>query len=111
VRFDPRQCGLNVPQLPLHGEREGWHRALHSLQHVHAQQVDQALLSVYLAEETLSTSDLRAVLPIVGILLVWEHVAEWRVGGQVQPPNFEVYLSDRRELACSIDVRFNVSSQ
>jgi hypothetical protein len=39
-------------------QRERRHRAFHALEHVHAQQVDQAFFAVGLAEEAFAAADL-----------------------------------------------------
>ena len=62
VALDAGQRGFHVAQLALHGEGKGRHRAFHALEHVDAQQVDQAFLAVDLAEEALAAANLRAVL-------------------------------------------------
>ena len=74
-------------------------RAFHALEHVDAQQVDQALLAVHLAEEALAAANLGAVFLVVGRLLVRQHVAQRRVGGEVQAADLVVDLADRAELA------------
>ena len=99
MALDAGERGFHVPQLALHGEGEGRHRAFHALEHIDAQQVDQALLAVDLAEEALAAANLGAVLLVVRLLLVRQHVAQRRVGGEIQAADFEVDLADRAELA------------
>jgi hypothetical protein len=81
------------------GERERGDRAFHPLEDVHAQQVDEALLAVHLPEEALPAANLRAVLGVIGGLLVRQHVSERRVGRECQAANLVVDLPDRTELA------------
>ena len=99
VALDLGQRGFHVGKLALDGEGEGGDRALHALEHVDAQQVDQALLAVHLAEEALAAANLGAVLRVVGRLLVRQHVAQRRVGGEVQAADLVVDLADGAELA------------
>ncbi len=49
--LDAGEGGLDVAELALDGEGEGGDRALHALEDVDAEQVDEALLAVHLAEE------------------------------------------------------------
>ena len=95
-------------KLALHGEGEGRDGALHALEHVDAQQVDQAFLAVHLAEEALAAANLGAVLRVVGRLLVRQHVAQRRVGGEVQAADLVVDLADRAELAGAVHVGLDV---
>jgi hypothetical protein len=81
--------------LALDREGERGHGALHALEHVDAQQVDEAFLAVDLAEEALAAANLGAVLLVVGGLLVRQHVPQRRVGGQVQAADLVVDLADR----------------
>ncbi len=68
--LDVGQHGFHVLELPLNRQRKGRHGAFHALEHIHPQQVDQALFTVGLAEEALAAANLGAVLGIVGGLLV-----------------------------------------
>ena len=95
-------------KLPLDREGEGGDRAFHPLEDVDAQQVDQALLAVDLPEEALAAADLGAVLRVVGRLLVRQHVAKRRVGGEVQAADLVVDLADRAELAGAVHVGLDV---
>ena len=87
--------GFHVGELALERESEGGDRALHPLQDVDPQEVDQAFFAVHLAEEALAAANLRAVLGVVGRLLVRQHVAQGRVGAEVQAADFVVDLADR----------------
>ena len=68
--FDACQCVLYILELALHGQGEGRYTAFHAFEHVHAQQVDQAFLTIRLAEETFAATHLGAVFGVVGRLLV-----------------------------------------
>ena len=61
-----------------------------------------------LPEEALAAADLGAVLLVVGRLLVRQHVAKRRVGGEVQPADLVVDVADRAELAGQVDVGLDV---
>ena len=51
---------------------------------------------------------LRAVLLVVGRLLVRQHVAQRRVGAEVQPADLVVDLADGAELAGAVDVGLDI---
>jgi len=70
LALDAGKRRFHVPQLALHREGEGRHRAFHPLEHVDAHQVGQALFAVGLSEEALAAANLGAVLLIVRLLLV-----------------------------------------
>ncbi len=61
-----------------------------------------------LAEEALAAADLGAVLRVVRRLLVRQHVAQRRVGGEVQAADLVVDLADRAELAGAVHVGLDV---
>ena len=109
--LDVGQHGFNVFQLPLHRQREGRHGALHALEHVHPQQMDQAFFAVGLAEEALAAPDLGAVLGVVSGLLVRQHVAQRGVAGQVQASDFKIDVLDGPELACQVHVGLDVDGR
>ncbi len=97
-----RSCAkrrFDVGKLPL--EREGERRdgTFHPLEDVDPQQVDEAFLAVDLAEKALAAADLGAVFLVVGRLLVRQHVAQRRVGAEVEAADFVVDLADGAELA------------
>jgi hypothetical protein len=73
--------------------------ALHALQHVDAQQVDQALFAIDLPEGALAAADLSAVLPVVGFLLAGQHVTQRRVRPPGAAADLEVDVADAAELA------------
>ena len=106
--LDLGQRGLHVGELALDREGEGGDGAFHPLQDVDAQQVDQAFLAVHLAEEALAAANLGAVLGVVGRLLVRQHVAQRRVGREVQAADFVVDLADGAELAGEVHVGLDV---
>ncbi|HUY28451.1 MAG TPA: hypothetical protein VMV27_13640 [Candidatus Binataceae bacterium] len=70
--------------------------------------MDQAFLAVGLAEHPLSTMQPRAVLLVVGRLLVRQHIAQGSVGTEIEPPNLAIDLADRTKLAGAIDVGLDV---
>ena len=76
LRLDACERSLHVAELALHGKRKRGHSALHALEHIDAQQVDQALFTVHLAEETGTTLHLRTILAVVGLLFMRQHVAQ-----------------------------------
>ena len=87
VVFDVRQHSFYVFQLPLHRQRKRRHSAFHALEHVDAQQVNQAFFPVGLPKKALAAPNLGAVFGVVGGLLVQQHIAQRRVAGQVQAAN------------------------
>ena len=108
VALDAGQRCLYVAQLTLYREGERRHRAFHALEHVDAQQVDQAFLAVGLPEEAFATANLGAVLLVVSGLLVRQHVPERRVGGEVQTADLVVDLADRAEFAGAVHIGLDV---
>ena len=108
VGLDLRQGGLDVGELPLDRQGERRDGALHPLEDVDPQQVDEAFFAVHLAEEALAAADLGAVLRVVGRLLVRQHVTQRRVGAEVEAADFVVDLADRAELAGAVHVGLDV---
>ena len=106
--LDLGQGGLHVGELACERESKGGDRALHALEHVDAQEVDKAFLAVHLAEEALAAANLGAVFGVVGRLLVRQHVAQRRVGGEVEAADFVVDLADGAELAGKVHVGLDV---
>src|SRR5690606_27734185 len=105
---DAAQGGFDVPELALNREREGHHRALHPLEDVHAEEVNEAFLAVNLAEEARAALDLGAVSPVVSFLLVGKHVPQRRVGSEVQATDLEIDVANRRKRATKVDVGLDV---
>ncbi len=99
---------FDVGQLALDRQGEGVDRALHALEQVDAHQVDEALLAVDLPEDALAAADRDAVLGVVLGLLVRQHVAQRRVGAEVQAPDLGVDLDDGRKQAGRVDVGLDV---
>ena len=93
-------------RLEREGERSDG--TFHPLQHVDAQEVDEAFFAVHLAEEALAAANLRAVFGVVGRLLVGQHVAQRGVGREVQAADFVVDLADGAELAGAVHVGLDV---
>ena len=108
VCFDMRQGGFHILQLPLDGQREGRHRAFHALEHIDAQQVNQAFFTVHLAEEALAAANLGAVLGVVGGLLVRQHVAQRCIAGQIEAANFQVDVANGAKFAAQVHIRLDV---
>src|SRR5208337_576034 len=63
--FDLPQNRLDVGELALDCQREGGNCALHSLQDVDAQEVNEAFLAVGLPEEAFSAADSGAVFLVI----------------------------------------------
>ncbi len=82
--------------------------ALKPLEHVDPHQVDEALLTIHLPEIALSLLELRPIKLFVCLPFVRQHVAEGRVGCELEPPDLLVYLSDGRELAREVDLGLEV---
>ena len=70
--------------------------------------MNQALFTVYLSEETFAAANLGAVLQVVGLLLVRQHVAQRRIRGEVKAANLKVDVADRAEFARPVHVCFDV---
>ena len=70
--------------------------------------MDKALLAVHLPEEAGATLDLGAVLLVVGLLLVRQHVSERRIGGEIQPPDLVIDLSNRAKLTGAVHIGLDV---
>ena len=70
--------------------------------------MDQAFFTVDLAEKSLTAADFGAVLAVIRLLPVRQHIAQRCVGGEIQPPDFPVDLTDGAELAGEIDIRLDV---
>lgn len=85
VALDPFERRLHVAELTLDRQGERRDSAFHALEDIDAQEVDQAFLAVHLPEKARAALNLRAVLLVVGFLLVVTHVAQRRIGGEVQP--------------------------
>ena len=105
---DLGEQGLDVSELALDGQRERSDRAFHPLQDIHAQQVNEAFLAVYLAEETLAAANFGAVFLVVSRLLVREYIAKRRIGAEGQAADFVVDLADRSECAGKVHVGLDV---
>ena len=108
MRLNPGQHALHVTQLAAHRQAERVHRALHALQHVDPQQVNEAFFTIGLPEEALAAADLGAVLRVVRRLLVRQHVPQRCVRRQVQAPDLAVDLCDGPEVASQIDIALEV---
>ena len=106
--LDFGEGGLHVGELALDREGEGGDGALHALEHVDAQEVDQAFLAVHLAEETLAATDAGAVFLVVSFLLVGQDVAERGVGAEIEAADFGIDLPDGTELARAVNVGLDV---
>ena len=102
--LDAGQGGVDVGELALDGEGEGGDGALHALQDVDAQQMNQALFAVHLAEESVAATDADAVFGVVLATLVGQQVAQRRVGGQCEAANLVVDLADGAKLPGPIHV-------
>ena len=107
-RLDSSQCPFHIPQLPLQGEGKGGDGALHPLQNVDPQEMDEAFLSVYLTEGAFASTNLGAVFGVIGRLLVRQDVAQRSVGGKIQATDFQVDLADGAELPRAIHVGLDV---
>src|SRR4051812_46121084 len=70
--------------------------------------MDEALFAVELTEETLSAANARAVLGIVGRLLVRQDVSQRSIRRQVETADLVVDLADGAELPGDVHVRLNV---
>ena len=103
--FSIRASGpVHVIQLALQGKGERRDGAFHSLQHVNAEELDKTLLAIRLPEETLSPAEPGAVFFVVCFALVRQYIAQWRVGGEVQPTDFRVHLSNSVKFPGKIDI-------
>ena len=106
--FDLGKCRLHVGELAREREGKRCDRTFHPLEDVHPQQVDKAFLAVHLPEEALATANLRAVLGVIGRLLVWQHVAQRRVSRECETANFIVDVADGAKLAGKVNVGLDV---
>ena len=94
-----RRVASTSLKLPLNGKREGRDRALHALEHIDPQQVDQTFFAIRLAEEAFAAPYLGAVFLVVGGLLVRQHIAQRCIGRQVEAADLVVDVADGLELA------------
>ena len=103
-----RERALHVGELAPHRKRKGGHRALHALQRVDAKKLHQALLAIHLPEESLAPFELGAVLRVVRLPLVRQHVTQRRIGSQVEAADLRVDLTNGRERSRKVYVRLEV---
>jgi len=108
VVVDSGEHGIDVAKLPLDRQCERRHGALHALEYVDAQQIDQAFFAVHLAEHAGAAADPGAVLAVVGIAFGGQHITQRGVGGQVEPANLQVDPANRRKLAFQVHVGLDV---
>ena len=108
VRIDTGQSGFYILQLAMYCECEGRDGAFHALEHVDAQQVNQALFTVHLPEEAFATANLGAVLLVVGFLLVRQDIAQRGVSSKVEAANLKVDVADGAEFPRAVYVCLDV---
>ena len=70
--------------------------------------MNEAFFAVHLSEEALATTNLGAVLGVVGSLLVGQYIAQRSVGSEVESLDFQVDVPDRAKLASPVYIRLDV---
>ena len=70
--------------------------------------MNQAFLTINLAEEPFTAAKLSAVLRVIGGLLVREHVAKRRVRRKFQAANFKVDFANGLKLPGAVHVGLDV---
>ena len=104
MRFDLGECGFHIGELTFHRESKRWHGALHALQDVNADEVNQAFFAVCLAKEALPTPNPGAIFCIVSRLLVGEHIPKRGVRCQGESTDLIIDFADGPELPGAVYV-------
>ena len=92
----------------MNGQSKRVHGTLKPLEHVNAEQLDQALFAIDLPPVAPATRHFGAVLAVVGLLLVSKNIPERRVGREVQPTDLLVEFTDGAKLSRGVNVGLDV---
>ena len=70
--------------------------------------MNQTFFTINLSKDGLTATNLSAIFFIISPLLIWQHITQWRIGGEIQAANLIIDGTNRRKFFSQVYIRLDI---